>query len=267
MDQEQQSHLEGDAAEQPTVEIPADGVSGDEGSSESSSETVHPAEGQSAGDEEVFHEEGGRKFATKDEFIQFHRQQRGAASRVARDNKILTDRISQLEAARGPQAPGTAPAPQSQEQVEKIDDEVQRAAEVLAKTGKFASPAEVREMQETLKELRAQSDQAKFAQARQTVDSFLDVNPDAAGHEQTLADLIQTYGLDRSGTEEGLRLAFRMHFGRDPKASSSSQLAQQAYKKGQVNAIKKSQAGSAPGGNVSGSPANSKPDLDWSVLD
>jgi len=272
MEKETQSHLEGEAQATDTLENPADNVSGDGGSDESSSDAVHPDDGQSSGDEngEVFHEEGGRKFKTKDEFIAFYRQQRGAASRVARENKELKTRLEQIEAANARVGNGqqsSTPAP-SQDQIEKVDEEVARAAEVLAKTGKFVSPEQLKEMKDQLALIQQYSDQMKIAAAHQTINSFLESNPDAVGHEEEMADLIKEYGLDRKGTEEGLRLAYRMYFGKDPKAMNPTQVARQAYKKGQENGLRKSQAGAAPGSNAGGSPASTGGfSLDFSLLD
>lgn len=272
MEKETQSHLEGEAQETDTLDNPADNVSGDAGSDEPSSDAVHPDDGQSSGDNdgEIFHEEGGRKFKTKDEFISFYRQQRGAASRVARENSQLKARLEQMEASNARASNGQQPTTQapSQEQIEKVDDEVARAAEVLAKTGKFVSPEQLKAMQERLDMLQQYSDQAKVAAAHQTVNSFLETNPDAVGHEEEMADLIKEYGLDRKGTEEGLRLAYRMYFGKDPKAISPTQAARQAYKKGQENGLRRSQAGAAPGGNAGGGSANTGGfSIDFSLLD
>lgn len=266
MSQEQQSHLEEEAQETDTLDNSADGVSEDEGSNESSSETVHPEDGQSEGDTNVFHEEGGQKFKTKEELVQFYRQQRGAASRVARENKELKTRLEQFEAA-------ARTAPQAQriptaEQIEKVDDQLVQAANALAKTKKFASPEEIQGLQEQIKALQQFSDQAKLATAQTTVNSFLGANQDAVGHEEELADLIKEYGLDRKGTEEGLRLAYQMFFGRPPKAMTPTQIAQQAYNKGQMSGVKKSQAGGGPSGNNGGKPANQGGlTFDWSLLD
>lgn len=265
-----QSHLEGEAQDTDTLENPADGVSGDEDSNESSSETVHPDDGQSSGDEEYFHEEGGRKFKTKDEFVSFYRQQRGAASRVARENTELKTRLEQIEAQvtrLGNNVPNTAPAPTAAA-IEKVDDEVAKAAEVLARTGKFVSPEQLKEMSEQVKMLQQYSDQMKMAAAHQTVNSFLESNPDAVGHEEEMADLIKEYGLDRKGTEEGLKLAYRMFFGKDAKLANPTQLARQAYEKGQKNGVRRAQAGSPPGGNAGGpSKSSSEFNIDFSLLD
>lgn len=269
MEKETQSHPGEEAQETDTLEVPADNASGDEDSTESSSETVHPEAGQATGDEEIFHEEGGRKFKTKDEFVQFYRQQRGATSRVARENTELKTRLEQLEASVSRLGTTQNPAPQpSQAQIEKVDEDLEKAANALAQTKKFASPEQVAALQEQIKSLQAHSDQMKFVSAQTTVNSFLTANPDAVGHEEELADLIKEYALDKKGTEEGLRLAFQMHFGRAPKAANPAQLAQQAYKQGQTTGVKKVQAGGGTGGSNGGAPANDgKPFFNWGLLD
>lgn len=263
-----QFHLDGEAQGTDTLDQPANGVSGD-GSNDTSSETVHPTEGQTAGDTtEIFHEEGGRQFKTKEEFISFYRQQRGAASRVSTENKELRARLEKLESQMTQASAPTQQATPSQAQIEQVDEEVAKAADVLSKTGKFVSPAQLAEMQKQLAALQSYSEQMKLASATTAVNAFLSANQDAVGHEHELAQLITTYGLDKNGTEEGLRLAYRLQFGKEPNVSNTSQIARQAYAKGQEAAVKKSQAGGgAPGGGASKPKESGGFNIDFTLLD
>lgn len=265
MEQESQSHLDNEAQGTDTLEAPAEGTLEDNGHEDTSSDDAHPEEGQnSGGEDDIFLETGGRKFKTKDEFVSFYNKQRGATSRVVAENKELRTRLERIEA----QISQSSQQPAAQQaQVEQIDEEVAKAADVLAKTGKFVSPQELKAMQEQLAALQAYSDSVKYAAADQEIKGFLAANPDAVGQEQELADLIRDFGLDKKGTKEGLVLAYRMHFGRSPKEHTPSQVALKAYEKGQQNGIRKSQAGGAPS-NASGSQVVSGvKGIDFSLLD
>lgn len=266
--EESQSHLDGEAPVTDTLDAPADGVSEGAGQ-DPSSETVHPEGEEPEGDEQTFHEEGGRKFKTKEELISFYRQQRGAASRVARENKELTTRLTTVEAQlRDVLARNGAPvpAPSGPATEEPVDEQVRQAAELLRKVGKFVTADELKQMTAELNQLKQQSDTVTLNEARGVARSFMDINPDAEAYTEELADIIDKH-FPKEPMERALDLAYRVHFGKAPRAVTVAAASREAYNKGKVNAVKRAQAG---GGQPRSQPAGNSPEgkslFNWEAL-
>lgn len=257
-----QSHLQGEEAlEQDTLSEGADGVS-EERPDGQPSETVHPDDGQSAGDETVFHEEGGRKFATKEDFIKFYRQQRGAASALARDKKRLEQDLQlaqeRLNAIEGRKGADKASAESQAE--EDVDEQYRAAVERVKKVGKFATSEEISDIKRQLEELSAERAAVRQDTVRKQVETFLSSNPDALEYRAELADLVNDHNLT-------LHQAYTLFFGKPPKdAAPKATPVRDAYQKGKANAIRQSQAGgpvSARSGQQAGEGGQF---FDWGLL-
>lgn len=260
--EEMQSHLqEGEAPERDTLaDAGAEGASGEQ-PTDPQSETVHPEAGQAEGDEQIFHEEGGRKFATKEEFIAFYRQQRGAASILAREKKRLEQdfQLAQAELARTKGQAQTTPQPKSQEE-EEVDEQYRAAVERVKRVGKLATLDEVTELKKQLQEIAEERQNLRQESARKQVETFVQANPDVVEYQAEIADLVKEHNLT-------LQQAYTLFFGKPPKdAAPKGSPAREAYQKGKATAIKQAQAGGSSSPKSGEQPGGEGQFFDWSLI-
>lgn len=251
----------------PVTDTPVEGAepSSESGQTAASEETVHPegasnAEGDGSKEEgaggestepEPFHTEGDKIFKTKEDYIAHVNQQRGAASRLAHDKKLAEQQAQHYETlyrsaleAVGKSAATQAPEPQ-------VNEETQQAMETLKKAG-FLTKAEMDSMlEEKMKPFKAvvdQQHQEKINEARQAVDTFIGLNPDAADH---VVDLEQTLiRMDKAGLPGGLEQAYFLVTGKTAKTEAAAV----NEVKREVKQVKAAQAGGAPAGKSGGAP-------------
>lgn len=214
-------------------------------------------------DGEIFHEEGSRKFKTKDDYVSWVNQQRGEASRLANSEKLAKAKLEEvtkaLEQANATVAKLTSTTEKPPEKkLEDLDDEQREAIRKLKEFGKFITHDEFEALENQIKAIQDERQKLSVEAAEKEVVAFKEANPKVEGHEQELADLIQTKGLTLSE-------AYLLHFGEKP-APSKAESAREAYEKGKTAAVRKSQAGgSSPSGKAAPPAAEASP-FNWSKL-
>lgn len=255
---EGQSHLPNGAAPQGTQANGADETSGGTTSSET---TVHP-EGEPSGDEEYFHKEGDQVWKTKEEYISHVNRQRGAASKIAANNKILEQQLrdanAKLTELEGKSAP---PTKETQQAKAELDEESRKAIDVLREHAGFMTveqfDAKLKEIlaarDSKLEELYAERSAGKAADNQRVLTAFVGANPEVAERMGELADLMDELGLEKKyGAEGALAKAYTLLFDKPPKKPGSTDKTSEAFNKGKAAALKQVQAGggtsAAPGG-------------------
>lgn len=256
---EGESHLPDGAAPQGTQANGADDTSGGTPSSET---TVHPA-GTPTGDEEYFHKEGDQVWKTKEEYISHVNRQRGAASKIAANSKILEQQLTETNAKLAAlQATSvTPPSKEAQAAVAELDEESKKAIDVLRQHAGFLTveqfDAKLNEILSTrfakLEELYAERSAGKVADNQRTLSAFVGANPEVAERMGELADLMDELGLEKKyGAEAALAKAYTLLFDKPPKKAGSTEKASEAFNKGKAAMLKQGQAGggngAAPGG-------------------
>lgn len=256
---EGESHLPDGAAPQGTQANGADDTSGGTPSSES---TVHPG-AKVPGDEEYFHKEGDQVWKTKEEYISHVNRQRGAASKIAANSKILEQQLADTNAklAALQSSNPTPPSKEVQAAKAELDEESKKAIDVLREHAGFMTveqfDAKLNEILSTrfakLEELYAERSAGKAADNQRTLTAFVGANPEVAERMGELADLMDDLGLEKKyGAEAALAKAYTLLFDKPPKKPASADKASEAFNKGKVAALKQGQAGggngAAPGG-------------------
>ena len=248
-------------------------TSSESGQSAASEETVHPegdsntegdgskkegeegaGDGTTATEPEPFHKEGEQVFKTKEEYIAHVNQQRGAASRLAHDKKIAEETAQHYEKLykEALNGPGRTAAPAATEP--EMSEEAKAAIESLKKAGFLTADQAKAMVEEAIKPFKADSElrfQEKVQEARQTVDEFIGLNPDAADHA---VDLEQTLlKMQQAKIPGGLEHAYFLVTGKVARtgAVAATETARE------VKQVKAAQAGGAPAGK-SGSTAKEK---------
>jgi polyhydroxyalkanoate synthesis regulator phasin len=255
----------------PVTDTPAEGAepSSESGQTAASEETVHPEgdsntegdgskkeEGADGGtttdpEPEPFHKEGEKIFKTKEEYIAHVNQQRGAASRLAHEKKLAEESAQHYEklykaalAAVGQPAGTPATEPE-------MSEESKAAIESLKKAGFLTTEQAKAMVEDALKPFKADSEQRfqeKVAEARQTVDAFIGLNPDAADHA---VDLEQTLlKMEKAGIPGGLEHAYFLVTGKVAKTEAAAV----NETKREVKKVQAAQAGGAPAGKSGGAP-------------
>ena len=225
-----------------------------------SEEVVHPETPEGAGDSQndteestspaaeepaPFYEEGGKKYASFDEYRDHVNKTRGAASRAVHEAKLAEQREQQAreEAAQYKALLEKALSgnPQAKTQEEE-DPEVAAAVDVFRKKG-FLTRDEVDALlQEKIAPFKQHSDrieQQQAAQAKAAVDEFISLNPDTLEHADEIQRTLKV--LEEARLPGGIEKAYFMVTNRQPK----TKVAEVNAAKQEVRAVKAAQAGGA----------------------
>lgn len=225
-----------------------------------SEETVHPETPEGAGDSQIateestspaaeepapFYEEGGKKYASFDEYRDHVNKTRGAASRAVHEAKLAEQAAQQAreEAAQYKALLEKALSgnPQAKTQEEE-DPEVAAAVDVFRKKG-FLTRDEVDALlQEKIAPFKQHSDrieQQQAAQAKAAVDEFISLNPDTLEHADEIQRTLKV--LEEARLPGGIEKAYFMVTNRQPK----TKVAEVNAAKQEVRAVKAAQAGGA----------------------
>lgn len=247
-----------------TPDTGTEGVSEDGATGGASPENVQPGEGQDQtppADDVVFHEEGNRKFKTKDEYVSWVNQQRGASARLAGEASQAKAKAAELAQAleqanavikkfTGEDGTG-ARAP-----VDPEDPEVQAAIAKLRKHG-VLTKEDASSLEQRLSKIEQASQQESQKTAQRMVEEFFQANPDAHDRVTEMQELIEKKQLS---LDEAYLIVFQK-----PAQKSKNETARDAYERGKITQVKKAQAGASPKGVANPAAANGQ-FLDWSKL-
>lgn len=229
--------------------------SSENGAPASSEETVHPDGQKPDGDGSVktppadvpepFYKEGDQVFATKEDYFAHVNKQRGAASRLAHDKKLAEENAQHYEtlyraALNAVGKPNGAAVTEPE-----MPEETKAAMDTLKKAGFLTADQAKAMVDEAIKPFRADSEQRireKVNEARQSVDDFVGLNPDAADRAQELETTL--INMERGGIPGGLDQAYYLVTGHLPKTNSEAIV----DAKREVKQAKAAQAGGVPSG-------------------
>lgn len=201
--------------------------SSETGDAPASEETVQPEGAEPEGDqpaeaaEEIFHEEGGNTFKTKDDYIRYVNKSKGAAARLAHEKTLADERAAHFEKlyTSAISAVGKPPAPEAPQ----MSDETREAIETLKKNG-LVTADQVKELvEQAVAPFKRDSEQRRMEQineARETVDEFIGLNPDAADNAPALEETLMR--MERAGITGGLEQAYFLVTGKVAKTKDLS---------------------------------------------
>lgn len=221
-----------------------------------SQENVEESTSTAADEPAPFYEEGGKKFATFDEYREHTNKQRGAAARLAHEKNLAEQQLQQErqekqqlkelldKALSGDKSPTTQ---------EEEDPEVAAAVEVFRKKG-FLTRDEVDQLlQEKVapfKQHAERLEKQQIEQAKAVVDEFINLNPDTLEHADEIQRTLKV--LEDAGLPGGIEKAYYMVTNRKPKTKSDEAI----EAKQQVRAVKAAQAGGATSTVATGTKEN-----------
>lgn len=230
--------------------------SSENGETAASEEQVQPEGEKPEGDapesaapaEPIFHEEGGNTFKTKEEYIHYVNKSKAAAARIAHEKNLAEERASHFEKLYT-SALTAIGKPETKAAEPEMSDETREAIETLKKNG-LVTAQQVKELVDQavapFKQDAERRRAAEIQEARQTVDDFIGLNPDAAENAVALEETLMR--MERAGIGGGLEQAYFLVTGRLAKTAGASS----AEERREIKKVAASMAGGAPANKSSG---------------
>lgn len=240
-------------------------TSSETGQPAASEETVHPDGASNTSDdgstkeedpsgtpaEEIFHKEGERVFKTKEEYFTYVNQQRGAASRLAHDKKLAEENAQHYETLYKSALETVGKTGKAETPAPEMNAEEQAAIASLKSAGFLTADQAKAMVEEALRPFKADSErqfQERVNEARQTVDEFIGLNPEAADHAVELEQMLLK--MEKAEIPGGLPHAFFLVTGREAKTEAQTMKTDAR----EIKQVRAAQAGGAPTGKSGGAP-------------